>query len=44
MTSYEGYCDHCGRDIGAGHKPTCPYYSGASTAAVPGSREGGNTG
>lgn len=22
---YEGTCDHCGRDIGAGHDDTCRY-------------------
>jgi hypothetical protein len=26
--TYEGRCEHCGRDIGAGHEPGCPYRHG----------------
>lgn len=26
-TPYEGYCQFCGREIGTGHEPQCPYYS-----------------
>jgi hypothetical protein len=26
MISYEGFCQFCGNEIGAGHKPGCPYY------------------
>ena len=24
--AYEGRCEHCGRDIGAGHETYCPYW------------------
>lgn len=32
-TSYEGRCEHCGRDIGDGHEPDCPYYRPRRLAA-----------
>ncbi len=29
LPGYEGWCDHCGRDIGTGHEPGCPYHHAA---------------